>query len=682
MTGIEIVLLLSGGLIFTLSFLLPSSSNDESTDSEITTQGSEKLNRTLDRMMDAKETEIRHRVREIADDEAVEAGNSTKRNLERITNEKIMAVDEYSKTELDAIEKNHQEVIFLYDMLNNKSVDLKNTIRKAEQTKKEVEAERAAEEQRAAQVVQAARALRVAEDKNKADVEASKQLFNAMESAAESNRVHKEPMTQATPIVERIKKLKEEQTAASEKPAAKRTEAIMPSPAEIESGFLSNGQLKPAPQKPVAPVRPAVASQAVRTTAQGVRPASQVAASQVSKPAAAAKPATTAVKTASTAAKPAATTARPAATGARPAAATKTTAATATTAAKPATAAVKTASTAKPAATAVKTAATAKTAPVATRPASATTARPAATAAKPAAAATRPAATAARTVQTAQQATAKQVQTIKSASGAAARTAATATTAKAGQVVRTAAAVKSENKSNTSKEAELERMLAELSNSSATRKSMDRLRTKNEQSAATKVEAKPAVKTVAKPKTDELEIPEIDLSKTEPLAMEEPLVIDEIVSIEEPVIDNDKISIDDPVLIDEPVFLENPFENVKKVAKEETPIKPAFEIKAVREALPSEVEEPEETMVEYEEPIEASEPVRDDVPNMRIVLEEQAKSAPVTISNSGLSRNEQVLAMHHEGKTNIEIAKALAMGVGEVKLVVGLYDKENKGAKV
>ena len=140
MTGIEIVLLLSGGLIFTLSFLLPSSSNDESTDSEITTQGSEKLNRTLDRMMDAKETEIRHRVREIADDEAVEAGNSTKRNLERITNEKIMAVDEYSKTVLDAIEKNHQEVIFLYDMLNNKSVDLKNTIRKAEQTKKEVEA--------------------------------------------------------------------------------------------------------------------------------------------------------------------------------------------------------------------------------------------------------------------------------------------------------------------------------------------------------------------------------------------------------------------------------------------------------------------------------------------------------------------------------------------------------------
>ena len=74
--------------------------------------------------------------------------------------------------------------------------------------------------------------------------------------------------------------------------------------------------------------------------------------------------------------------------------------------------------------------------------------------------------------------------------------------------------------------------------------------------------------------------------------------------------------------------------------------------------------------------------MHDDVPNMKIILEEPAKTPPVAISKSGRSRNEQVLAMHHEGRSSVEIAKALAMGVGEVKLVIGLYDREkNKGAK-
>ena len=38
--------------------------------------------------------------------------------------------------------------------------------------------------------------------------------------------------------------------------------------------------------------------------------------------------------------------------------------------------------------------------------------------------------------------------------------------------------------------------------------------------------------------------------------------------------------------------------------------------------------------------------------------------------------------MHHEGKKEVEIAKALTMGVGEVKLVIELYDRDrNKGGK-
>ena len=66
--------------------------------------------------------------------------------LERLTNEKIMAVNEYSDTVLTEIHKNHEEAVFLYDMLNNKHTGLKKTVaevnaavREAEETRHSLE---------------------------------------------------------------------------------------------------------------------------------------------------------------------------------------------------------------------------------------------------------------------------------------------------------------------------------------------------------------------------------------------------------------------------------------------------------------------------------------------------------------------------------------------------------------
>ena len=275
MTGIELVLLLAGAMTFTMSFLLPSDGNSESQEGTDPGSSSEKLKNALDSLMGSNEEEIRRRLREIAEDEADAAGDERKRNLEKLTNEKIMAVDEYSKTVLDAIEKNHKEVVFLYDMLNNKSADLKNTIRKAEQTKREVEAERAAEEQRAAQITKAARALREAVDKHNADVEALSAVRAASGSSAEVKKEPEartevreeatmptpmqiiddssaekteekpdrpEPVTQATPIMERIKKLREnEKMGGVPKNMAPKTmpkaRVGMPTPEEIEASI-------------------------------------------------------------------------------------------------------------------------------------------------------------------------------------------------------------------------------------------------------------------------------------------------------------------------------------------------------------------------------------------------------------------------------------------------------------
>lgn len=58
--------------------------------------------------------------------------------LSKLSNEKIMAVSEYSDQVLEKITRNHEEVIFLYNMLNNKEKELKETIRLIDSSRRKV----------------------------------------------------------------------------------------------------------------------------------------------------------------------------------------------------------------------------------------------------------------------------------------------------------------------------------------------------------------------------------------------------------------------------------------------------------------------------------------------------------------------------------------------------------------
>ena len=46
--------------------------------------------------------------------------DATEDQMNRLCNEKIMAIDEFSKQLLEKIENNHKEVVFMYNMLNEK----------------------------------------------------------------------------------------------------------------------------------------------------------------------------------------------------------------------------------------------------------------------------------------------------------------------------------------------------------------------------------------------------------------------------------------------------------------------------------------------------------------------------------------------------------------------------------
>lgn len=67
---------------------------------------------------------------EAVKDQTVE---DTKNILNHMANEKIMAVDEFSDTVIEKINQNHSEVIFLYNMLNEKEKELKELVASANQ---------------------------------------------------------------------------------------------------------------------------------------------------------------------------------------------------------------------------------------------------------------------------------------------------------------------------------------------------------------------------------------------------------------------------------------------------------------------------------------------------------------------------------------------------------------------
>ena len=125
MTVLEIILLIAGAAVFALSFILPSKKQE----------ASDEVRAMIEEEVKKKVTEEIEGIKKHVDgvvDEAVEyAQEKTERSLERISNEKIMAVNEYSDTVLEEINKNHKEVLFLYDMLNDKHDSLVNAVSEA-----------------------------------------------------------------------------------------------------------------------------------------------------------------------------------------------------------------------------------------------------------------------------------------------------------------------------------------------------------------------------------------------------------------------------------------------------------------------------------------------------------------------------------------------------------------------
>ena len=119
MTGVAWILLLIGvvfmiGSFFVTEKLSPSELN------QIAELSEEELKRIMDRGLKNAET----RIEDAIDEQVDQSSEKVDRSLEKVTNDKIMAISEYSDTVIESMNKTHNEIMFLYSMLNDKHTEL------------------------------------------------------------------------------------------------------------------------------------------------------------------------------------------------------------------------------------------------------------------------------------------------------------------------------------------------------------------------------------------------------------------------------------------------------------------------------------------------------------------------------------------------------------------------------
>ncbi len=128
MTGLEIALLTIGLIVIVASFVFSSKSDGD------TMRNVKDVTFT-----DKQKEDIKKQIMDILDEQIDNVKEQTEISLDKLSNQKMLEMNEYSDTILQEINRNHNEVMFLYDMLNEKKKEINNTVRDMNVTKKEIE---------------------------------------------------------------------------------------------------------------------------------------------------------------------------------------------------------------------------------------------------------------------------------------------------------------------------------------------------------------------------------------------------------------------------------------------------------------------------------------------------------------------------------------------------------------
>lgn len=117
----EVILLVAGFVCLCVSFFIARSSDTSGEDYQDSLSSSAVWTEKEEQM-------IRNRVAKLLEERQTDLIDKTTEELNHLCNDKIIAIDEFSRPLLEKIENNHQEVVFMYNMLNEKEKEIKKIL--------------------------------------------------------------------------------------------------------------------------------------------------------------------------------------------------------------------------------------------------------------------------------------------------------------------------------------------------------------------------------------------------------------------------------------------------------------------------------------------------------------------------------------------------------------------------
>ena len=128
----EIILLITAVVFIGISFFLVDRVKGVSSSSK------QEVGERVTTLSEEEKKQIKLQVQAIIDRELSNQLITMEEKLNQLSNEKIMAVNEFSSQVLEKIEVNNSEVVFLYQMLKEKEEELKTTFTKMETVRRDV----------------------------------------------------------------------------------------------------------------------------------------------------------------------------------------------------------------------------------------------------------------------------------------------------------------------------------------------------------------------------------------------------------------------------------------------------------------------------------------------------------------------------------------------------------------
>ena len=131
----EIILIVAGFAAIILGYLLPAGKDMDEEDKAL-------MEREIRELVKREVEDQKEAIEDMVGDTVENSLDRTERAMERVSNEKLSEIGEYSDTVISDINKNHKEVMFMYDMLNDKQKNLTTVVsevtRKADEAKQVV----------------------------------------------------------------------------------------------------------------------------------------------------------------------------------------------------------------------------------------------------------------------------------------------------------------------------------------------------------------------------------------------------------------------------------------------------------------------------------------------------------------------------------------------------------------